>query len=361
MIFWQNFSDQGIKNWATGPTRKAQIIVPRPKVPPRRKPIRTKEQSVRIRIMPKGFFVLSLITMATRSLGDVYKRQMHALSKKEFLNADKGDGVIDLGEILEKKELTYTDTTGLAYKIEDLKEWSAMEDWNRTTEDILICVKPDGSLEYMYYEDFEKKVQDKELSFLIDSGSYSDYDDNVEYAADVQALEPASSDFKTADEASTQGILACLENHDYYSGEYYGEERYYLDSNIGILNSGALGVVDPEGEMVYKNVLNEESSNQIAEAFAPVGADSILDVVNKEPAWAGKLDNAFMALNDTLGQVTDSRLSQKMLDNYYAEGKGNLSYILVKDPGKAKENIESNVAAKDYEKRSEERRVGKEC
>ena len=70
-----------------------------------------------------------------------------------------------------------------------------MEDWNRTTEDILICVKPDGSLEYMYYEDFEKKVQDKELSFLIDWGC-SDYDDNVEYAADVQTLEPESSDFK---------------------------------------------------------------------------------------------------------------------------------------------------------------------
>ena len=119
---------------------------------------------------------------------------MHALSKKEFLNADKGDGVIDLGEILEKKELTYTETTGLAYKIEDLKEWASMEDWNRTAEDILICVKPNGSLEYMHYEDFEKKVQDKELNFLVDSGEYSEYDDNVEYAADVQPLEPKSSD-----------------------------------------------------------------------------------------------------------------------------------------------------------------------
>lgn len=285
---------------------------------------------------------------------------MHALSKKEFLNADKGDGVIDIGEILEKKELTYTDTTGLAYKIEDLKEWASMEDWNRTTDDILICVKPDGSLEYMYYEDFEKKVQDKELNFLIDSGSYSDYDDNVEYATDVQALQPESSDFKTADEASTQGILACLENHDYYSGEYYGEERYYSDSNIGILNSGALGVVDSEGEMVYKNVLNEESNNQIAEAFAPVGADSILDVVNKEPAWAGKLDNAFMALNDTLYQVTESRTSQNMLDNYYTEGKGNLSYIVVRDPGKAKENIESNVDTKDYEKTIKDLEAGED-
>ena len=58
--------------------------------------------------------------------------------------------------------------------------------------------------------------------------------------------------------------------------------------------------------------------------------------------------------------MTDSRLSQKMLDNCYARGKGNLSYILVKDPGKAKENIESNVAAKDYEKTIKDLEAGED-
>ena len=75
--------------------------------------------------------------------------------------------------------------------------------------------------------------------------------------------------------------------------EYYGEEQYYLDSNVGILNSGALGVGDKDGEMVYINVINGESDYQIAEAFAPAGADSILDILNEEPVFRQDLSHPF--------------------------------------------------------------------
>ena len=61
----------GIKKPATGPTKKAQIIVPIPKEPPSRKPARTKVKSTIIRIMLNFLWVLSLITTATRSFGPV--------------------------------------------------------------------------------------------------------------------------------------------------------------------------------------------------------------------------------------------------------------------------------------------------
>ena len=54
LFFLQKRWEYGIKICATGPTIKAQIIVPSPKVPPSRKPAITKKQSVRMRTMPKG-------------------------------------------------------------------------------------------------------------------------------------------------------------------------------------------------------------------------------------------------------------------------------------------------------------------
>ena len=56
---------------AIGPTKKTQIIVPMPKTPPRRKPENTKPASTIIRIMLNRILSLSLITIATRSLGPV--------------------------------------------------------------------------------------------------------------------------------------------------------------------------------------------------------------------------------------------------------------------------------------------------
>lgn len=278
---------------------------------------------------------------------------LHALSYAQFLYPEQGGENIDLGEILQNRNPTEEKLTGLSYKLSDLKKWAEIDDWNTMTDDILICVKPNGSPEYMYYDEFEKKILDGELEFLApssDAVSYEEYEENAEYAEDYMPLEPEASGTAGVDELSKQRILACLKNHDYAAYEYYGEEQYYLDSNVGILNSGVLGVGDKDGEMVYRNVINEESDYQIAEAFAPVGADSILDILNEEPQWEGKLNQAFMALTDALDKVRTARSSEKMLEQHYTKGNTNLSYLLVTDPGKSGEKIMSNAEAGDYEK-----------
>ena len=101
---------------------------------------------------------------------------------------------------------------------------------------------------------------------------------------------------------------------------------------MGILNSGVLGVGDKDGEMVYRNVINEESDYQIAEAFAPAGADSILDIFSIRSSVEGKLNQAFMALTDALDQIRIAKTSEKMLEQHYTKGNTNLSYLLVTDP-----------------------------
>ena len=298
-----------------------------------------------------------------RSMYDNTYKVLHALAYTQLFHSEQGGENIDLGEILQNRNPTEEKLTGLSYKLSDLKKWAEIDDWNTMTDDILICVKPDGSPEYMYYDEFEKKILDGELEFLAPSSnvvSYEEYEENAEYAEDYMPLEPEASGTAGVDELSKQGILACLKNHDYAAYEYYGEEQYYLDSNVGILNSGVLGVGDKDGEMVYRNVINEESDYQIAEAFAPAGADSILDILNKEPQWEGKLNQAFMALTDALDQIRIAKTSEKMLEQHYTKGNTNLSYLLVTDPGKSGEKIMSNAEAGDYEKIIKEVEDGKD-
>ncbi len=66
-----HFSLKGKKSPATGPTTKAQIIVPSPTVPPSKKPMPAKHKSTTTRTMLNLNLSLSLITIATRSLGPV--------------------------------------------------------------------------------------------------------------------------------------------------------------------------------------------------------------------------------------------------------------------------------------------------
>ena len=60
-------------------------------------------------------------------------------------------------------------------------------------------------------------------------------------------------------------------------------------------------------------MINEYSDYQIAEAFPPVGADSILDILNEEPGWKGRFEDAFYALNHALAQVQMEKSAEAML------------------------------------------------
>lgn len=162
-----------------------------------------------------------------------------------------------------------------------------------------------------------KKIRDGELGFLV-ADTYGEYDDG-EYAEGY--TQPEESGSKFVDALSAQGILACLKNHDYSSYGYYGDINDYYAENIGVLNSGVTGIADEDGKIIYTNVINEYSDYQIAEAFPPVGADSILDILNEEPGWKGRFEDAFYALNHALAQVQMEKSAEAMLKEHYGEEK----------------------------------------
>lgn len=71
MILLISFSLYGRKTPATGPTTKAHMTVPRPKVPPSQNPVAAKRISTIIRTGANFILDFSLMTRATRSLGPV--------------------------------------------------------------------------------------------------------------------------------------------------------------------------------------------------------------------------------------------------------------------------------------------------
>ena len=281
---------------------------------------------------------------------------LNAESEISYMESKQENEEVDLWEILADEETDTEGSSGLVYRLGDLEKWVETENWDAHTEDVLVCVKPDGNLEYMYYEDFEKKIRDGELGFLV-ADTYGEYDDG-EYAEGY--TQPEESGSKFVDALSAQGILACLKNHDYSSYGYYGDINDYYAENIGVLNSGVTGIADEDGKIIYTNVINEYSDYQIAEAFPPVGADSILDILNEEPGWKGRFEDAFYALNHALAQVQMEKSAEAMLKEHYGEGKTNLSYILALNPGSREEKIQSNTDAGDYEKRIQKLKSGQD-
>lgn len=230
---------------------------------------------------------------------------MSALNGMEVVG--DGTGEIDLGEILEEKPVTHTETSGLAYSEEDLAAWAKEGGWMDGTPNVLECTQQDGAPYYMYYEDFLQQVTDGELELnFYEGGRWEAY-----YEAEGQS--------------PTEVVLSALEAADYSSGV------------TGIADLGVWGVTDKSGKTLYTDIKNYnwagDASAAIRELYKPVGADSILDVVNEEPQWQGKLDDAYEALNQALAEFRNVGNYDEILSQY-EQGKTNLNYIYVnKDSG----------------------------
>ena len=244
---------------------------------------------------------------------------LESLKERKILDENSKDDLIDLVELKEGKTLTHKNTSGLAYKAEDLYNW-AQTSWNQSTN-ILICRKPDGSNYYMFCSDFTDKIITGELKLVFDSDT-------------------------EADQEYTKDVLSMLS----------GEEYTYYDSSYnatGIRRDMVEYVADADGNIAYTNVWNYESREYndaaLIEKYKPDGADSILDIVNDSTKWKGDIRSAYQYLYAALDKYNNAVDAEKSLETY-AQGKTNLSYLFVdKKSGKVYSNIKS-VTADNYEK-----------
>ena len=241
-----------------------------------------------------------------------------AINERHILDQADDEELIDLKELNQGDTLTHKSTSGLAYRAGDLYDWAKSPSWDTSTN-VLICRQPDGSDYYMYYRDFADKIATGELKFVFGS----DEDEGTE---------------------NTKDILSMLSGREY---TYYG----YESDNIGIRNNGVEYVTDADGNVVYTDVYNYESSGNndapLKEVYKPDGADSILDVVNNNKEWKGNLSKAYQYLYEALVQYSDASYGEKILKTY-ASGATNVNYMYVDTKsGKVYTNIK-DVTSSNY-------------
>lgn len=234
-----------------------------------------------------------------RNIADVYT----------FSGAEdgSGDGIIDLKEIWEGTweggTLTGKNVSGLAYSAEDLKKW-AQTSWEYGStagydegNNIVICEKVTGicDYDYYYYRDFIKLLDSGELSF------------------DLEDMGIPDSGMESTEEETVKTIEEYLK---------YGQ----LEE--GTLHMGVRVITDENGNEVYSEV-RSYTGESIPEKFKPVNAESILDVLNTNPEWNGRIEEAFEALDRAIGMAADCERRAKNDEESYAEGKSNLTYYYV--------------------------------
>lgn len=211
--------------------------------------------------------------------------------------SDMGENpVIDLKEVMDDTdELTYKETSGLAYSMEDLVSW-AEDSWSFAPHfddgtNIIVCVKPDGTNEYFYYADFVSKLENGSLSFIFDPDYLEDYGE-------------------TAD-----SLMSTVSSMLRYGG--MKEDDYDWLS----------GIAGENGKELYTTVYNY-IGNSIPEKYAPVGAGSLLDVLNNDSYWNPRISEAFLALNNAIQMAASfSEYPADDVLSHYLEGDTNLSYF----------------------------------
>ena len=244
---------------------------------------------------------------------------VNAISNRYILDQVSDDELVDLAELNQGTELTHKNTSGLAYRAKDLYDWAKKSSWDQSAN-VLICRQPDGNDYYMYYNDFADKIITGELKFVFGS--------------------------EEGQEEYTKDILSMLSGKEYI---YYG----YTDNSIGIRNDGVEYVADAEGNVVYTDIYNYESSGNndapLKEEYKPDGADGILDVVNNSKEWKGNISRAYQYLYEALVEYSDASYGEKILKTY-TQGATNINYMYVDTKSdKVYSNI-NGVTSANYEK-----------
>ena len=267
---------------------------------------------------------------------------LESLSAKEDINYLTNAGssaVIDLAEFKEKEinrdslsELSFKNTSGVAYSVKDLLEWA--QDWTGVGEgyddvslddagQFIQCKASDGSSYYFSLSDFKKLVTDGTLKVDYDQDIMEEYDDSYET--------------KFAEKTENQKIDAAI------------ELGYWSDSDSRSLGS----ITDKEHNTEYPEFYFCEIE-EFTEKFKPQGAESLPDAVNSSTEWNGKLEDAYNELAKVLDciravqddiNVSDCAISLTSVyhtSGDYEEGSTNLTYLFA---DKEKKTIYTNRKA----------------
>lgn len=207
------------------------------------------------------------------------------------------DKIVDIGKYYKTNTFDGENESGFAYRLGDLLEWAGLRYGNsysdmneeseksmrldENTEGIIVCKTADDTFEYYRVSDFYEAIKSGGLQFIVSQEETADMDNVMTWEA---------------------------------SGEYVLPE------------GGFRGVQDEKGTIIYKDCWVYDGA-VLTEQFAPIGAEDILAIVNKNPQWNGRLDEAYNMLDNVLYALNDQYVTYKKSRESMEEGDTNFSYI----------------------------------
>ncbi len=191
---------------------------------------------------------------------------------------------VDIKEYYDSGEFTGKENSGLVYRLGDILAWyEERNDEESMAEQIIVCKRPDESYQYYLISEFYELLKNDELQFI-------DIDEETGL--------------------TEENILRDLE---------YG---------YGMPDSMFHGIQDSEGRLVYSDCWLYDGTACL-EKYKPEGSESLLSMVNEQPQWNGKLNEAYNMLAAAINDLGQKYSSYQTNDETLAEGDTNLSYIYV--------------------------------
>lgn len=199
--------------------------------------------------------------------------------------------IIDVQEYWDDRTVSGENNSGLSYHLKDLMEWDVDENGYEDTADfIIVCEREDGSYYYYRYSEFARLISTGELKL---NGFIEEADVLLEYL-----------------------------------------------QNMGDTRENFLQIQNDKGKTLFVNCWTYDGT-YFKEQFHPIGVESILELVNKDERWNGRLQEAYDMIYSTVYNFKEYWSNYSELENGLEEGDTNYRFVYVdKDTKKIYSNYE---------------------
>ena len=248
-------------------------------------------------------FDTELMNSAYQVMSGIDSEQMFETDGK--IDEDK---LVDIQVYNNSETISGQNESGLSYRLGDLLNWYQKLIYSESTsyvgdtltdsaelegndaEDLkapIVCKLSDGSYHYYSQDDFNEKVLNGELKFVMTDGIGAE---------------------------TSEQILDELENVDISDrNEMTEEEKNFR------------GIEDAEGTMLYIDYWKYDGV-LFREEAAPLEAENLLQIVNENSNWNGRLNEAYNMLESCIYQIGDRYANYESLTEQYKEGDSNFFY-----------------------------------
>lgn len=202
---------------------------------------------------------------------------------------------VDIEEYYKHTTVSGENNSGFAYRMQDLIDWYeqnfSYESDDENEEELLknsiiVCKRTDNTYRYYRYEELETLINSGELSFVLGKDE-AGWEENE--------------------------ILDSLKYGQLFEGE--SDEANFK------------GLQDKEGRIVYIDCWSYDGYEYPQETYAPIGYDSLLQLVNENPDWNGHLSEAVDMVTSVMHDIGNNFDEYMNVNSGIEEGNTNYNYV----------------------------------